>query len=238
MSKKAQSFTPEIVAVDSLKEHPKNYQKHPDDQLEHLMKSLALHGFYRNVVVARDTILAGHGIVQAAKKKGLKEIPIVRLNIDPNSARAMSILAGDNEVSNLADVDDRALSEILKELKEADMLLGTGYNEQTLATLLMVTRPESEIKDLNEAAEYLGMPKYPKNVEKNPHVIVWFGAETDRESFAKLLNVELTPKTKYIYWPPRARDKIAHLKYEPAQSSSKKADKAKKQKRASAATKS
>jgi ParB-like chromosome segregation protein Spo0J len=73
------SFTPEDVALDDLKPHPRNYQQHPDDELAHIMESIKTHGFYRNVVIARDgTILAGHGVTQAARKLGYTHVPVIR----------------------------------------------------------------------------------------------------------------------------------------------------------------
>ena len=96
------------VDIDKLKNHPKNYREHPDDQLAHLMKSIEQQGFYRNIVVAKDyTILAGHGVVKASRKLGLKEVPVVRLDIDANSTKALKVLAGDNELGRLAEVNDR-----------------------------------------------------------------------------------------------------------------------------------
>jgi hypothetical protein len=44
----------EIVALSSLRPHPRNYREHPEDQIEHLMQSIRANGFYRNIVVARD----------------------------------------------------------------------------------------------------------------------------------------------------------------------------------------
>jgi ParB-like chromosome segregation protein Spo0J len=85
------------VLLDDLKEHPRNYQTHPDDQLEHLMASIKKFGFYRRIVIAKDnTILAGHGVTRAARKMKLKAVPVLKLNIDPNSSAALKLLAGDN----------------------------------------------------------------------------------------------------------------------------------------------
>jgi hypothetical protein len=60
--------TTELIAIKELKPHPRNYRSHPEDQLVHLVNSIKQHGFYRNVVVAKDnTILAGHGVVPSFK---------------------------------------------------------------------------------------------------------------------------------------------------------------------------
>ena len=97
----------ETVDINDLKEHPKNYKKHPDDQLKHIISSIEEHGFYRNIVIAKDnTILAGHGVYQACKKINKKELPVIRLDIEHDSPQALKVLPSDNEIQNVADVDD------------------------------------------------------------------------------------------------------------------------------------
>src|SRR4030095_9403195 len=97
----------EMVALADLTPHPLNYKEHPDDQLEQIMQSIREHGFYRNVVVARDyTILVGHGAVEAAERLGMKEVPAVKMNCDPLSAQAMRVMVGENEVHRMSELDD------------------------------------------------------------------------------------------------------------------------------------
>jgi hypothetical protein len=58
-----------VMKVSALKFHPRNYRRHPQDQLRHISASIRENGFYRNVVVARDgTVLAGQGVVQASRR--------------------------------------------------------------------------------------------------------------------------------------------------------------------------
>lgn len=212
---KLQEFVPETVLVSKLKPHPKNYRKHPEDQLEHLQKSLEQHGVYRNIAIAKDgTILAGHGVVQAAKKAGMKKIPVIRLDLDPTEPRALKLIAGDNEISNLAEIDDRLLTEMLKEIKECDLdgLIGTGFNEQQLANLLMVTRPQSEIEDFDAAAEWIGMPDY-ESAERNIQLVVNLRNDEDKEELLNLMGVKMTEKTKSVWWPPKERDDIKSVEF-------------------------
>ena len=71
----------EVLALKDLRPHPRNYREHPEDQLAHLKQSIQKHHIYRNIVIARDgTILAGHGVVEAAKALGLETIPGCRLD--------------------------------------------------------------------------------------------------------------------------------------------------------------
>ena len=157
------AFVPVMTDVMKLKAHPRNYQQHPEIQLRHIIKSIETHGFYRNIVVAKDnTILAGHGVTEAAIRMGLKQVPVIKMDIDPEDPRALKLLTGDNEIGNLAVVNDRMLTELLKEVMGTEDLglTGTGFDADQLSSLLMVTRPASEIKDSNQAGEWLGMPDW------------------------------------------------------------------------------
>lgn len=208
-----------LVKINDLKNHPRNYREHHDDQVNHLMQSIKQNGFYKNIVVAKDnTILAGHGIMKAAKKIGMTEIAITRLEIDAESPQALKILAGDNEVGRLAEIDDRSLSEILKKVKDDDIdgLLGTGYDEMMLANLVMVTRHGKEIANINEAAEWVGMPDY--QAKDDPiKIAIQFRSEEDREVFAGLSKLKMGKDggtTWSCWWPPKENEDISSVKYE------------------------
>lgn len=200
-------FAVEDAPLDTLKPHERNYQTHPDDELEHIIESIRTHGFYRNVVLARDgTILAGHGVVQAARKMGLSHIPAIRTDYAPDDPRALKLLTGDNEIRHLAEVDDRALTELLRELADMDDLLGTGYDDMMLANLTFVTRPASEIPDLDVAAQWAGMPEYDERGADKIQLLVNFATEEDRQEFYHLLGLSSDAilsrgSIKYIWWP-------------------------------------
>jgi ParB/Sulfiredoxin domain len=206
-------FSVEVVPIASLHPHPRNYRVHPDDEIEHLMQSIREFGVFKNVVVAEDsTLLAGHGVVQAAERLGRKEVPVHRLPIAADSPAALKVLAADNEIAHLVESDDRALSELLKEIKEQDLsgLLGTGYDDAMLANLIYVTRPASEIHAMDEASQWVGMPSYELDAEPW-ELIVKFDDLEDRAEFAKRLGVTLTDATKSIHFPPQQQDDVASV---------------------------
>ena len=208
----------EFVDVAKLRSHPRNYREHPEDQVDHLVQSIRDNGFYRNVVVTRDdVILAGHGVVKAAAKIGVERVPVIRLDIDSNDERALKILVGDNEVARLAMVDDRALTELLKEIKDFDVnaLLGTGFDEKMLAGLLYVTRPASEIGNLDEAAHWAGMTEYSDS-EEPLKLIVNFRSEADREAFAGQFGLKILKKEARswtTWWPEKEIDDASSVKF-------------------------
>ena len=199
------------IDVDDLKEHPKNYQEHPDKQLEEIIASIEDHGFYRNIVIAKDnTILAGHGVVLAVKKMGRKRVPVIKLNIDPNDTKALRVLTSDNEISNSAKVDDRALSDLLKEILEIDGdIKGTGFNEDQLSALVFTTRPASEIESHDTANEWVGMDDF-KPYEDEHKLVIRFENQFDKEELMEKIGVTLVNKefgkTSSIWYPERPRE--------------------------------
>ena len=131
--------TLELLPLADLRPHPRNDGTHPPDELAHLKASITTHGVYRNVVVANDgTILAGHGVIEAARALGHTQIPGQRLPYGPDDPRAVQVLVGDNHIARLRMQDDAALVELLQELQTHDplALLGTGYDEAALAALV------------------------------------------------------------------------------------------------------
>jgi len=211
----------EYLAVSELKPHPKNYREHPDDQLEHIIQSIKDNGHYRNVVVAKDNvILAGHGVVKASSKMGLETIPVVRLDVPHDDPKATKVLTGDNEIAHLGVVDDRLLSELLKEVKESDIdgLLGTGYDDAMLANLVMVTRDSSEIKDFNAAAEWVGMPDF-EAATPSTRLVIHFDDEQGRNSLIAELGVKVHKPAGEgsawsAKWPPRPDEDRASKRIE------------------------
>lgn len=218
------AFPIEQIVLSALKPHPQNYRIHPNDQILHLVQSIKEHGFYRNVVIAKDnTILAGHGIVLAAEQMGLVSIPVIRLSIAPDTVQALKVLAGDNEIEHLAEQDDRLLTELLKSIMQAggdSGLLGTGYDEQMLANLLYVTRPQSEIETMDEASHWVGMPDYEPLMAATK-LIISFDTEAERDQFMELLNQHEQTiilggnrNTVSMWWPPREKEDLKSLKWE------------------------
>ena len=180
-----------LTDVSLLKPHQENYKKHPQDQLEHISKSIQENGIYRNIVISNDNvILAGHGVFEACKRLGFVKVPTLKININSSDPRAIKLLISDNEISHLAEIDQIKLSDMLKTINDNNTLLGTGYDDMMLSNLLFTTRPESEIKDFDAAAEWVGMPDYePSTLPKK--IIVSFKNDQDRDAFGKILNIPL-----------------------------------------------
>lgn len=214
----------EVIEISKLTDHPDNYRGHSQDQLDHIKSSIRANGVYRNVIIAKDNvILGGHGVVQAARQMKLRKIQVIRLPWKSTDPRSLKVLTGDNEISRLAGVDDRALTNLLKKIKESEGvdLMGTGFDEQMLAALVMVTRTSDEIEDFDAAAEWTGMPEHdPGN--KAYRLIIQFRNEDDRLSFMKHADIDSDNLKAYTrggqhwstWWPPKERNDLASVRFE------------------------
>jgi ParB-like chromosome segregation protein Spo0J len=93
-----------LVELDprTLKPNPENYRGHPQEQIAEIATSLRDLGQFKNVVVRPDgTILAGHGVVQAAIAEG---VPVVwGFIFEGTDAEARRLMVADNELSRGAD---------------------------------------------------------------------------------------------------------------------------------------
>jgi hypothetical protein len=131
--------------IDELQRHPQNFREHPIEQVREIAASVERNGFYRPVVIARDSvILAGHGLVLAARLLGIDEVPVVALDLDYDDPRALKVLVGDNELSRTAIDDDEALVELLRTISEHDDLRGTGFDDDSM--LLLIQQLDGESK--------------------------------------------------------------------------------------------
>ena len=139
LAPRVDAFPIEMLSLATLRPHPRNDGLHPVEEIGHLKASIETHGIYRNVVVAEDgTILAGHGVVQAAQELGLTQIPGRRMPYGPDDPRALQLLVGDNHIAGLRIQDDAMLVGMLQELAASDplALLGTGYDAERLGALV------------------------------------------------------------------------------------------------------
>jgi hypothetical protein len=157
----------EMVPARRLREHPKNWRQHPDDQ------QAAMKGVLESVGVA-DAVLAYHSerndgeltLIDGHLRRGMidQEIPV--LVTDLNDAEADAMLASHDVLTTMAVPDEYALRELLEDV------------EDTLPRdVLMVIDPD--FADRYEEEEVNGdgpPPKYPivPTLDEGYHFVVIF----------------------------------------------------------------
>jgi DNA modification methylase len=106
IEKKVRCVYDSMAAVDDLKPHPKNRNKHTDDQIERLAKLLAYQGIRAPVVISKLSgfIVKGHGTLSAIKKNGWAEAPVVHQEFD-DETQEYAFLQSDNAIANWAELD-------------------------------------------------------------------------------------------------------------------------------------
>lgn len=177
--------TTRSTKLSRLRPHPRDYRGYPPARVAHLAEMIRTAGFVRHVTTADDgTVLAGWDLVLAARELGLDRIPVARLATGPDDPRALKVLASERGDS-FDEVDDRALVDLLKEVKDTAPggLAGTGFDAMQLAALAMVTRPRSEIENFDAATHWVGLPAY-EPVRKKFKLILNFESDTAREDFS------------------------------------------------------
>ena len=129
----------EMVEVDRLLTHPENARR---GNLEVIRESIRVNGFYGACVVQRSTgrILVGNHRYLAAIEEGLVEVPVVW--VDKSDEEARRLLLVDNRANDVASYDYTVLVRLLDEQKEEALLLGTGWDDADLVTLLAKIDPD------------------------------------------------------------------------------------------------
>lgn len=104
-----------LVDIDLLVENPKNNNIHPKEQIDRLAKIISAHGFRNPLVVSNRSgfVLCGHGRIEAAKKLGLKKLPVIYQDFE-NEAEEYAHMTADNAIASWATIDLAAVnSEVL-----------------------------------------------------------------------------------------------------------------------------
>jgi ParB-like chromosome segregation protein Spo0J len=105
------------VKVSSLKPHPDNPNTHPDSQILELKKSLEQFKQVKNIVVWKNKIIAGNGLLEAAKTQGMETIEIKDVS-DWSEKKAVKFMVADNRLAELGVMDNDLLSDLLAGVDE------------------------------------------------------------------------------------------------------------------------
>lgn len=129
--------------IDKLQPHPENYNKHPNSQLDELEKSLDTFEQYKNIVVWNGLIIAGNGLYEAAKRKGLKKIYAIDRS-DLSESQAKALLIADNATSAISEPDLSQLKVLLDGLGDVDI---PGVNDDFFESVGMEWDNENDDDD-------------------------------------------------------------------------------------------
>ncbi len=133
------TLRPEVrmTSLDSLIPYARNARTHSDEQVAQIAASIVEFGFTNPILTDGEYgVIAGHGRLAAARKLGLKDVPVIELAHLSETQKKAYILA-DNRIAMNAGWDDGLLTLELQELQEAQVDLGSlGFGEEELERLL------------------------------------------------------------------------------------------------------
>lgn len=133
------------IPIGALRPWARNARTHSKKQIRQLAESIRTFGFTNPVLIdCENTILAGHGRVEAAKSLGLEAVPCVRLeHMTPAQKRAYVI--ADNKLALNAGWDEELLAEELSALLAVDLGFDvgvTGFSIPEIDALVEGLAPE------------------------------------------------------------------------------------------------
>src|SRR6202140_4346445 len=127
----------ELWLIDKLIPFARNPRTHSDAQIAQIAASIAEFGFNSPILVDSNAgIIAGHGRLLAARKLGLKEVPVIVLDHLTEAQKRAYVIA-DNQLALNAGWDEELLRIELAALQEEDFNLDLiGFEDEELARLL------------------------------------------------------------------------------------------------------
>jgi len=134
------------LEIEKLIPYERNNRIHSDDQIANIATSIEKFGFNQPIIIDEtNTILVGHGRLDAAKKLGLKKVPIVQLNnLSEQDKIAYRIL--DNKLQNDSSWDFGNLAIEFGKLEDVDF----DFNFGDLQSLMNLIQPV-EGRELDES---------------------------------------------------------------------------------------
>jgi DNA modification methylase len=127
----------ELWPVDRLIPFARNPRTHSDAQVAQIAASIAEFGFNNPILVdTKAGIIAGHGRLRAARKLGMKEVPVIVLD-HLSDAQKRAYIITDNQLALNAGWDEEMLGVELAALQAEDFNIGLiGFEDVDLARLL------------------------------------------------------------------------------------------------------
>lgn len=151
--------------IESLIPYDNNPRTHSEEQINQLVASMVEFGFTNPILVDRDTreIIAGHGRLMAARKLGLREVPVIALS-HLNEAKRRKLIIADNQLALNAGWDMELLATEISALNEMGEDLDVlGFDSDFLDDILKTNleeTPQNHDQEISSLVERFGVPPF------------------------------------------------------------------------------
>lgn len=173
----------EYVSIEELKPYKNNAKIHTVEQIEQIKKSIKDYGMNDPIGVWKDnTIIEGHGRLEACKQLGYKEVPIIRLeNLTDEERKAYTLIH--NQTTMNTGFDLELLSSELEDITID--LSDYGFEDFKLDEL---EEPKEIVEDEIPEIEEDNIKSKLGDIYKLGNHILMCGDSANLEDVKKLLN--------------------------------------------------
>lgn len=182
------------------------WEENPRDNqaaIDEVAKSIKRFGFASPIIArtADKMIIAGHTRFEAAKKLGLKSVPVRFMDLDMNDAQLLAL--ADNKMGEIADWDYEQLRTVIHSMNNQDLdLSNLGWSEFEIENLSL----EIETGENNADEEWVDMPEYQHDDKTSAFSIkIHFANKEDLDAFSEIVNQTITEKTVSIWYPKQEK---------------------------------
>lgn len=135
-----------VAPVEKFRPHPRNVRKHPEKNIQAIIKSLEEFGQQKPIVVDKaGQVICGNGTFESIKRMGWASVQYIQTNLEGAKAEAFAI--ADNKTTDMSIFDEALLAEVLKDLEgEGIDLASTGFQKYELNTLFTQEDESPRIK--------------------------------------------------------------------------------------------
>jgi len=150
----------EYADIDVLKPFVGNPREHSERNIEDIVRSIKRFGWTNPILVRRgdNMVIAGHARLEAARRNGLAQVPVIYLDLSKNDAKLYAIT--DNRTAETSTWELTSLSALVRELDalpDVD-IRDTGFTLDELDELLEPLESDERDEDFDadaamEAAE-------------------------------------------------------------------------------------
>ena len=192
----------EYIALDDLVPHDRNARTHSKKQLKLIADSITRFGFTNPVLVdAHNSVVAGHGRIEAARLLGMARVPVLRFEHMTEVEKRAYVIT-DNRLAELAGWDNNLLAlemEAIVELDHEFELALTGFDPAEVEALLNSLGEESPEEEPAEIDEKAPVVSRVGDIWKLGDHVITCGDATDPEVFRSLLGEE---KAQMVFTDP------------------------------------
>lgn len=145
-----------MLNVKDIKPHPKNTNKHSNDQIERLAKILNYQGWRSPIKISKRSgfITAGHGRLDAAVFNKWQQVPVNFQDYE-SEEQELADITSDNAIALWAELDLAKINEQFLDFKDFDLDL-LGIEDFSLTEPMVAQCEEDEVPEPKEAISVLG----------------------------------------------------------------------------------